>query len=221
MKSQSKKAPGHVRDAIIKILDESPTPLSVRDITERVRQEIGETPTSSVRSYLRLKTPDVFVRESRGVYRSGTAKPDPRQKYFEQLHQPETPFAYLDSVLHHEDCFSWIERQPGNSIHAVVTDPPYGLYEYTEEQQTKLRLRKGGVWRIPPSFDGSTRSPVPRFTTLDERQLVAIGDFFFTWATVLRSVLVPGANVVVASNPWYPISYQRLWPKPDWNAVGR
>ena len=182
-------------------MDESPTPLSVRDITERVRQEIGETPTSSVRSYLRLKTPDVFVRESRGVYRSGTAKPDPRQKYFEQLHQPETPFAYLDSVLHHEDCFSWIERQPGNSIHAVVTDPPYGLYEYTEEQQTKLRLRKGGVWRIPPSFDGSTRSPVPRFTTLDERQLVAIGDFFFTWATVLRSVLVPGANVVVASNP--------------------
>ena len=201
MKPQSKNPPGHVRDAIITVLNESPTPLSVQDITDRVRSEIGDTPTSSVRSYLRLNTPDVFVRESRGVYRAAKARSDPRQKYFEQLHDPEAPSIHLDSILHHDDCFSWIERQPKNSIHAVVTDPPYGLYEYTEEQQTKLRLRKGGVWRIPPSFDGSTRSPLPRFTTLDERQLTAIADFFFAWATILRPVLVPGANVVVASNP--------------------
>ena len=64
----------------------------------------------------------------------------------------EIPFAYQQSTLYHNDCFSWIERQEDCSIHAVVTDPPYGLYEYTEEQQTKLRSGKGGVWRIPPSW---------------------------------------------------------------------
>ncbi|MCZ6772609.1 MAG: site-specific DNA-methyltransferase, partial [Proteobacteria bacterium] len=82
-----------------------------------------------------------------------------------------------------------------------MTDPPYGLHEYTEEQQRKLRVGKGGVWRIPPSFDGHQRSPLPRFTTLDENQLEAIREFFIVWAKTLLPVLVPGANVVVASNP--------------------
>ncbi len=114
---------------------------------------------------------------------------------------PETPFAFQKSVLHHGDCLVWVKEQSGCSIHAVVTDPPYGLYEYTEEQQTKLRNGKGGVWRIPPSFDGNARSPLPRFTTLDNKQLAEIGDFFSVWADALMPVLVPGANVVVASNP--------------------
>ncbi len=74
-----------------------------------------------------------------------------RKKYFDTLEQREPSFRYQQSVLHHDDCFTWIERQPANSIHAVVTDPPYGLYEYTAEQQTKLRAGRGGVWRIPPS----------------------------------------------------------------------
>lgn len=107
----------------------------------------------------------------------------------------------MDSVLHHDDCFAWIERQPANSIHAVVTDPPYGLLEYSDEQQSKLRKRKGGVWRIPPSFDGSVRSPVPRFTTLDHRQLGEIRDFFSLWTRLLLPALAPGANVIVASSP--------------------
>ena len=83
----------------------------------------------------------------------------------------------------------------------MVTDPPYGLHEYTEEQQAKLRSRRGGVWRIPPSYDGSPRSPLPRFTTLDDRQLAAIGEFFHAWASALKPALAPGANVIVASNP--------------------
>ena len=86
-------------------------------------------------------------------------------------------------------------------MHAVVTDPPYGLYEYTREQQRKLRAGKGGVWRIPPSFDGHRRSPLPRFTTLDTDQLADIREFFVRWTRVLLPILVPGANVVVASNP--------------------
>jgi len=82
-----------------------------------------------------------------------------------------------------------------------VTDPPYGLHEYTDEQQAKLRAGKGGVWRIPPSFDGHTRSPLPRFTTLTTAQLEELDRFFCEWARALLPVLVPGANVVVASNP--------------------
>lgn len=193
--------PGQVRDAIIKALAESSGPLTVRDILERVRDDIGGVPPSSIRSYLRLNTPGVFLRESRGIYSIRDGSKSPRQKRFQPLDEPEPSFFYRKSALHHDDCFSWIERQPENSIHAVVTDPPYGLYEYTGEQQAKLRSRRGGVWRIPPSFDGNTRSPLPRFTTLNNEQLDAIADFFKAWAELLKRILVPGANVVVASHP--------------------
>lgn len=113
----------------------------------------------------------------------------------------EAPFVYQQSTLYHDDCFSWLERQKDCSIQAVVTDPPYGLYEYTEEQQAKLRNGRGGVWRIPPSFDGSPRSPVPRFTTLDREQLIELREYFSAWGRTLLPALVPGANVIVASNP--------------------
>jgi site-specific DNA-methyltransferase (adenine-specific) len=101
----------------------------------------------------------------------------------------------------HADCFDWLERQADRSIHAVVTDPPYGLYEYSPEQQAKLRKGNGGVWRVPPSFDGHARSPLPRFTTLTPPQLEQLRTFFFVWARLLLPKLVPGANVLVASNP--------------------
>jgi site-specific DNA-methyltransferase (adenine-specific) len=105
------------------------------------------------------------------------------------------------ATLYHADCFDWIGRQGDNTIHAVVTDPPYGLHEYTPQQQAKLRQGKGGVWRIPPSFDGHLRSPLPRFTTLTREQLTDLGTFFRLWARLLLPKLVPGAHVVVASNP--------------------
>jgi site-specific DNA-methyltransferase (adenine-specific) len=201
MQPPSKKAPGRVRDAIIRVLDGAGAPLSISQISERVSREIGDTPTSSVRSYLRLNTPDVFVREGRGLYRIKKSRPGLRQRDFPDPGQQQEPFSHRHAVLHHDDCFSWIERQPANSIHAVVTDPPYGLFEYTSLQQAKLRSRKGGVWRIPPSFDGSLRSPIPRFTTLGERQLEEIREFFAAWTKILLPVLAPGANVIVASNP--------------------
>jgi len=65
----------------------------------------------------------------------------------------------------------------------------------------KLRNGKGGVWRIPPSYDGHTRSPLPRFTTLTDTQQEELRTFFFVWARLLLPKLVPGANVIVASNP--------------------
>jgi DNA modification methylase len=42
------------------------------------------------------------------------------------------------------DCFRWLAEQPPNSIHAVITDPPFGLLEYTTKELTKLRKGKGG-----------------------------------------------------------------------------
>jgi len=83
----------------------------------------------------------------------------------------------------------------------VVTDPPYGLVEYTEKEQAKLRNGRGGVWRIPPSFDGHKRAPLPRFTVLDNDDLKELNMFFARLAAELVRVLVPGGNVVVASNP--------------------
>lgn len=108
----------------------------------------------------------------------------------------------LKSVRFYEgDCLSWFADQEPGSIHAVVTDPPYGLVEYTDKEKEKLRAGRGGVWRIPPSYDGHERSPLPRFTTLSQRDLFQLEDFFYKWAQALWPVLVPGAHVVVASNP--------------------
>ena len=105
------------------------------------------------------------------------------------------------ALLVHADCLDWLRTREPSSIHAVVTDPPYGMFEYSAEQQEKLRNGKGGVWRIPPSFDGAKRSPLPRFTVLTPGDLRYLEEFFLDWGRLLVPVLVPGANVVVASNP--------------------
>ena len=105
------------------------------------------------------------------------------------------------ATLAHVDCTPWLRQQAPNSIHAVVTDPPYGLLEYTPKEQEKLHRGKGGVWRLPPAFDGARRSPVPRFTVLSPANREQVAAFFREWAAVLIPVLVPGANVVVAANP--------------------
>ena len=110
-------------------------------------------------------------------------------------------FGFGRASLFHGDCINWLTEQPPNSIHGVVTDPPYGLVEYTPEQQQKLRKGRGGVWRLPPAFDGHQRSPVPRFTTLTKADLDSLDCFFTAWARALIPVLVPGAHVLVASNP--------------------
>jgi DNA modification methylase len=198
---QPRYAPGRVRDAILQALTLSSEALSVKQIEERVTKIIGPTPTSSVRSYLRLNTPDLFVREDRGVYRVRPESFASVQPEFPDTRKWKEPIIIHNATLFHADCFDWLESQGVNSIHAVVTDPPYGLHEYTPEQQLKLRCGKGGVWRIPPSFDGHVRSPLPRFTTLSESQREELRSFFFVWARLLLPKLVPGANVIVASNP--------------------
>lgn len=105
------------------------------------------------------------------------------------------------AALVHADAFAWLEGLPDRSIHAVVTDPPYGGAEYDEQDLAKLRRGRGGKWRIPPALDGVRRRPVPRFTVLDERDLRVLEDRFLRLARALARVLVPGAHVLVASQP--------------------
>ena len=194
-------APGQVRDAILRTLSLASEPLPLRQIEERVRALIGPTPTSSVRSYLRLNTPELFVRESRGIYRIREGSGVAVQSALPGLQTWHDPVSFGNATLVHGDCLDWLAEQDDCSIHAVVTDPPYGLHEYSPEQQAKMRTGKGGVWRIPPSFDGHRRSPLPRFTVLSDDQLRQLQVFFSAWARLLLPRLVPGANVVVASNP--------------------
>jgi len=103
--------------------------------------------------------------------------------------------------LYLADCLTWMEQRPANSIHAMVTDPPYGLKEYSAEEKQKLRRGQGGVWRIPPSFDGCVRSPLPRFTVLTDDERSKLRHFFSSFAQRAFRILVPGAHVFIATNP--------------------
>ena len=212
MKSgKHRNQPGRVRDAIVSALSEAAEPLSISEIQQKVEKSIGPTPTSSIRSYLLLNTPGRFVRRERGryllsvEYAMGNNEDEVPQVAEEALaynagKQPE-PFRHGRAELYLGDCFEWFADQPDCAIHAIVTDPPYGLQEYTPQELGKLREGRGGVWRMPPSFDGSTRSPLPRFTVLNQEKLRGLEDFFFRWGKAVLPKLVPGANVVMASNP--------------------
>ena len=199
--NQSRYAPGRVRDGILQVMTLTSKALSIKEISERVCQVVGPTRESSIRSYLRLNTPKTFIREERGVYKLSPAFSASVQHKLSHFQDFRPPFSFGRANLYHSDCFDWLGQEEDNSIHAVVTDPPYGLHEYAPDQQAKLRRGEGGVWRIPPSYDGHVRSPLPRFTTLTKDQLDYIRSFFFVWARLLLPKLVPGAHVIVASNP--------------------
>jgi len=99
------------------------------------------------------------------------------------------------------DAINWLSDLPPNVIHAIVTDPPYGVVEYNEKNHKKLRDGKGGVWRIPPSFDGAKRRPLPRFTVLSADEITQLHSFFSAAAYSMLRALVPGGHVFIASNP--------------------
>src|SRR5579863_9665314 len=103
--------------------------------------------------------------------------------------------------LYRADCLEWMDHQPANHVQAIVTDPPYGLKEYTPDEKRKLRSRRGGIWRIPPSFDGCQRSPVPRFTVLTEADRAKLRAFFVSFAAKAFRVIVPGGHLFIASSP--------------------
>lgn len=116
---------------------------TVQQITSDVTHLIGPVPASFVRSYLRLDTPTLFARTERAQYslsefeRPAEVRPA----------TPRAPERFLDgrAALNLEDCLTWLDKRSPNSVHAVVTDPPYGLIEYSSVEQDKLRAGKGGV----------------------------------------------------------------------------
>lgn len=196
-----KHRPGAVRDAIVQALVGRPSGASVKEIERLVLEQLGPVPSSSVRSYLRLNTPELFLRMDRAQYALNLEDVEIPASKKPVSHQKFRSCLIGKSNLILADCHDWLSSQKPSSIQAVVTDPPYGLIEYSAEQQEKLRSGKGGVWRIPPSFDGTKRSPLPRFTVLTASDLRSLDEFFYSWARALMPVLVPGANVIIASNP--------------------
>jgi len=203
MSTRPKKIPpGEVRNSIYRALDDGAAH-PVASILDFVKDDLGRSVApSSVRSYLRLNVGEEFEKTGRGYYRRKIRKlrgvgENPQATFkLPAKHLKTAPYELI-----REDCLDWLQRQPADSFEAVVTDPPYGLKEYCGSELTKLREGRGGVWRIPPSFDGHKRSPLPRFTVLQAEELVELEHFFANWAKLILRVVVPGGNVIVASNP--------------------
>src|SRR5229473_1692567 len=187
-------APGSVRDAIVNYLTAAEC-ASIAEIQQAVAGTLGTVSASSVRSYLNLNTPELFERTSRGQY---CLRPIGGQN---TTIAAEATYSLDRAKLIHVNCFDWLRACAPRSVHAIVTDPPYGLVEYSDTEQAKLRKGRGGIWRIPPSFDGHQRAPLPRFTVLDDGDRQVMQDFFFEFGQLVLRVTVPGANVIVASNP--------------------
>jgi site-specific DNA-methyltransferase (adenine-specific) len=98
-----------------------------------------------------------------------------------------------------DDAFVWLEKRRANSVHAVVTDPPFGLIEFEPDQLQKRASGNGGIWRLPHNFDGHERRPTPRFTVLGPKEHLAIRRFHTKLSKGLLRILVPGGHVIIAS----------------------
>lgn len=186
---------GKIRDAIVEYLAASGGEVALREIEDAIQRRLGAVPRSSVRSSLYLQA-DLVERTKRGCYRLRLSD----DETVARVHL-EPAVEVGRAKLFHDDCFRWLAQQEDKSIHAVVTDPPYGVVEYAEPQIRKLREGRGGVWRIPPSFDGHQRSPLPRFTTLSAEDKLGLHAFFRKLGALLARKVVPGGNIIVASNP--------------------
>lgn len=65
-----RRPPGAVRDSILRSFEGKKEPQTVAEIHTAVVADIGAPVSpSSVRSYLNLNTPGLFVRTDRGTYR--------------------------------------------------------------------------------------------------------------------------------------------------------
>lgn len=97
------------------------------------------------------------------------------------------------------DAFKWLPLRQPASIEAVVTDPPYGVVEYSDDELAKRKNGKG-IWRLPQAYDGYDRTSMPRFTVLKDLDRAKIQAFHEKLAPLLERVLVPGGHVFTASH---------------------
>ena len=189
------RPPGAIRDAVVGYLSRAER-ASIGEIQAAIATHLGTVAQSSIRSSLNLHTPEVFERVGRGQYRLRNA--DGRAKASLVAGAVDIGKANLVRA----DCLDWLRSVEPRSLHAVVTDPPYSPLEYSEKEHARLRNGNiGGVWRLPPSFDGHQRAPLPRFTVLDDEDRTEMRRFFVEFGKLVLRATVPGANVVVASNP--------------------
>jgi len=188
---------GKLRDAIVDYLEAVGKEVSLGQIEEAVSLRLGAVSASSVRSSLNLNLGRQFERTSRGRYRLVG------RRRAENVHELrlEPVVEHEKAKLFHADCFDWLAARKEASIHAIVTDPPYGLTEYSQKELQKLRSGQGGVWRVPPSFDGHLRSPLPRFTIMSDEDRKELHRFFKRFGALVARAIVPGGNVIVATNP--------------------
>ena len=175
----NKHPPGTVRDAIVTCLRRMSGDASVSEIRDAVERKLGGVPASSV----------LFAAAPGQTHRSGPLPPQTRIAMDAVSPAPMIATARRGR----EDCeaASRLQRRRHGSA----------LVEYSEREQRKLHGGRGGVWRLPPSFDGHRRSPLPRFTTLTAEDLDNLHGFFREFGVLLERLLVPGAHVFVASNP--------------------
>lgn len=107
----------------------------------------------------------------------------------------------MSATVYETDCIAWMKSCAPNKFEAIITDPPYGMREYTRIEVEKMRKGIGGVWRIPPKIGGHERKPLPRFTVLTEQDIGKLQDFLLGWGRLAHKILVPGGHLVIASNP--------------------
>lgn len=99
------------------------------------------------------------------------------------------------------DCFEELDKLSNDSVDAVCTDPPYGVVEFSETEVAKLRAGRGGVWRLPPKFDGKERRPLPRFSVLSSDQRLQVEEYFAAFARTIMAKVKPGGHMLIAGNP--------------------
>jgi DNA modification methylase len=119
------------------------------------------------------------------------------------------------------DCLEWFAKVPENSFHGIVTDPPYGLTEYDADQLLKRENGPGGIWRLPPAFDGAKRAPLPRFTALNERERKRLSDFLRIGQDWLSKGFDLAGMFSSRQTPSCPNSCMAPWFQGGWSTGGK
>jgi site-specific DNA-methyltransferase (adenine-specific) len=94
-------------------------------------------------------------------------------------------------------------EHPSLSPRALARGPGtrVGIPRSARNDQIEKRANgNGGIWRIPPAFDGSNRAPLPRFTALNPQERTTLQRFFLEWGKLALRVLRPGGHIFIASN---------------------
>jgi site-specific DNA-methyltransferase (adenine-specific) len=111
--------------------------------------------------------------------------------------------------VYHGDCLDILPTLPAGSVHAVITDPPYGLefmgkdwdsFGRTREYRPRSGYGNSGI--LPHYGRGGHPADVDRFHRRAHR---AFGDWCLTWAEQCLRVLPPGGHLLAfgGSRTWH------------------